>query len=318
MSLFGKTSLDLIKNCYKKPLFTTTKISKNEENIVFNPSDIYKITSLKDAINTYKQVCSDRIPKIASSEEIHKYIIETIKKEDEMDLNEKYIFSFYLAMNKDLLTKEIIKDIMEEEFYLVLKNWLVEEKYYVEDLLDENKNNNNINTFNIFIGLLINIISIIEILHIKSKDLSEFKLYKKLFKINNFVKLNINLNKNISFSFLFNKIENILKKWDTQLDCFYLAKNIKKFNESKELNLLGKKTKRNPDETERDREDTEAESGSDRGESNGENSTECKFGGLFVKNSLNKNKKVSFDLDNNKIFIFNSEEKVSELLTFKL
>jgi hypothetical protein len=187
MSFFGKCSFGLMKSFYNTPLFSTTKIEQKEENAKIYPLVDYKITSLKDAIAIYKKAFADKIPKTDSSQEIHKYIIETIKKEDEMDLNEKYIFSIYLAMNKHLLNEEIKKDIMEEEFHLVLINWLYEEKYYVEDLLNENNNSNNIKNFNIYIGLLINIISIFEILHIKSKDLCEFKFYKKLFKINNFV-----------------------------------------------------------------------------------------------------------------------------------
>ena len=318
MSIFGKCAFDLMNNCYKSPLFAATKIEQKEENTKIYPLVDYQITSLKDAIVIYKRAFADKIPKKDSSQEIHKYIIETIKKEDEMDLNEKYIFSIYLAMNRHLLNEEIKKDIMEEEFHLVLINWLYEEKYYVEDLLNENKNANNIKNFNIYIGLLINIISLFEILHIKSKDLCEFKFYKKLFKINNFVKLNININLNISLSFLINKIEKLLKKWDTQTNCFYLAKSIKSFNEAKKVNLLGRKTKRSI-EKDRDREDTEAESGSDRGESNWENCTESKFGGLFVKNksNLNKNKKVNFDLECNKTIVFDNEEKVSNLFSIK-
>ena len=318
MSFFGKCSFGLMNSCYNTPLFSTTKIEQKEENAKKYPLVDYKITSLKDAIAIYKKAFADKIPKTDSSQEIHKYIIETIKKEDEMDLNEKYIFSIYLAMNKHLLNEEIKKDIMEEEFHLVLINWLYEEKYYVEDLLNENNNSNNIKNFNIYIGLLINIISIFEILHIKSKDLCEFKFYKKLFKINNFVKLNINININISLSFLINKIEKLLKKWDTQTNCFYLAKSIKSFNETKKVNLLGRKTKRSI-EKDRDKEDTEAESGSDRGESNWENCTESKFGGLFVKNknSLNKTKKVNFDLESNKTIVFDNEEKVSNLFSIK-
>ena len=243
MSFFGKCSFGLMNSCYNTPLFSTTKIEQKDENAKIYPLVDYKITSLKDAIAIYKKAFADKIPKTDSSREIHKYIIETIKKEDEMDLNEKYIFSIYLAMNKHLLNEEIKKDIMEEEFHLVLINWLYEEKYYVEDLLNENNNSNNIKNFNIYIGLLINIISIFEILHIKSKDLCEFKFYKKLFKINNFVKLNINININISLSFLINKIEKILKKWDNQIECYYLAKNIKNYNEKREQALLGKKIK---------------------------------------------------------------------------
>ena len=240
-----------------------------------------------------------------------------MKREDKMDLNEKYICSIYLAMNRHLLTKEIKEDILEEEFHLVLINWLVEERYLVEDEINENKN--NINSFIIYIGLLINIISLFEILPIKAGDLSEFKFYKKLFKINKFVKLNINLIINISLSFFIKKIESILKKWDTQLDCLYLAKKLDKFLKNKQKLFLGKKTKRNIDDKEdKDREDTETDSASDRGESFNENNNQSRLGGLFIKNknNINKNKKVNFDLENNKIIFFDKEENVSNLFAF--
>ena len=312
MSIFGKNSFDLIMNYYKKsPLEKSSKSALNTEIGQLNlPKIQYTITSVKDAIEIYKKIFADKIPKIDSTEEIHKYILETMKKEDEMDLNYKYIFSIYLAMNINLINKEVIKDMIEEEVHLVLINWLDEEKRFVEDELYEK---NKINTFNIFIGLLINIISLFEILPIKTNDLSEFKFYKKLFKINKFVKLNINLNINVSLSFLVDKIENLLKKWETQLDCLYLAKNIKLFNDAKEKFFLGKKKKRSKDD--KDKEDTEADSGSERGETSKE-INETKLGGLFAKNKkiLNKNKKVNFDLDRNQIIFFDKEKIVSNLL----
>ena len=312
MSIFGKNSFDLIMNYYKKsPLEKSSKSALNTEIGQLNlPKIQYTITSVKDAIEIYKKIFADKIPKIDSTEEIHKYILETMKKEDEMDLNDKYIFSIYLAMNKHLINKEVIKDMIDEEVHLVLINWLDEEKLFVEDELYEK---NKINTFNIFIGLLINIISLFEILPIKTNDLSEFKFYKKLFKINKFVKLNINLNINVPLYFLVDKIENLLARWKTQLDCLYLAKNIKLFNDAKEKFFLGKKKKRSKDD--KDKEDTEADSGSERGETSKE-IKETKLGGLFAKNKkiLNKNKKVNFDLDRNQIIFFDKEKIVSNLL----
>ena len=312
MSIFGKNSFDLIMNYYKKsPLEKSSKSALNTEIGQINPPKIqYTITSAKDAIEIYKKIFAEKIPKIDSTEEIHKYILETMKKEDEMDLNDKYIFSIYLAMNKHLINKEVIKDMIDEEVHLVLINWLDEEKLFVEDELYEK---NKINTFNIFIGLLINIISLFEILPIKSNDLSEFKFYKKLFKINKFVKLNINLNINVSLYFLVDKIENLLTRWETQLDCLYLAKNIKLFNDAKRKFFLGKKKKRSKEE--KDKEDTEADSGSERGETNNE-INETKLGGLLAINKkiLNKNKKVNFDLDRNQTIFFDKEKIVSNLL----
>lgn len=302
MSIFGKNSFDLIMNYYNE--------NKEEKSIPITesaPSIQYsndlKITSLQEAICTYKQLFSELIPKIDSEKEIHKYILETMKIEDEMQLYERYIFSIYIAMNKHLLNDDIKKDILEEEFHLTLMNWLVEEKRIVVNELDEN---NNIYNFNIFIGLSINIITIFEILPIKSSDLSQFNFYKKLFKLNKFVILNKNININISLSFLINKIENILKKWKIQTNCYSLAKKIKTFNEKKEKKFLGKKTLRHTELKER--EDTEADSCSDRGES----TPGCKSGGLFKNNmGVKKNKKVNFDLDKNQTFFYDEKEKVA-------
>ena len=311
MSVFRNNAFDMIMNypCKESPQEQNTGIViELEEQPIHETNNNLKITSLKEAINIYKKIFSERIPKIDSKKEIYKYIISTMKKEDEMDLNDKYIFSIYIALNKQLLNKSIKKDILEEEFHLMLINWLLEEKKYVEIELLEN---NNINYFNIYIGLLINIISIFEILPIKSKDLFEFNFCVKFFKIYKFVTLNINLNINVSLSFLINKIEKILKKWDNQMECYYLAKNIKNYNEKREQALLGKKIKRSNFDEEKD--DTETDSSSDRGESN----NDYKLGGLFNINKnkvINKNKKVSFDLDNNKKIFFDKDNKVSDLL----
>ena len=203
MSFYGNNFFDII-NYYNKE---SSQMQSIENNIfgscaqpIIQEQNYLQITTLKEAINIYKKVFSERIPKIDSKKEIHKYIINTMKNEDEMNLNDKYIFSIYLALNKHLLTKTIKKDIMEEEFHLMLMNWLIEEKKFVEEELKENPN--NVYYFNIFIGLIINIISILEILHIKTKDLLELYFCKKLFKIYKFVKLNINLNINVSLFFL--------------------------------------------------------------------------------------------------------------------
>ena len=131
MSFFGNKSFDII-NYYNKE---SSQIQCEENNIfgsyahpIIQEHNYLKITTLKEAINIYKKVFSERIPKIDSKKEIHKYILNTIKNEDKMNLNDKYIFSIYLSLNKHLLTKTIKKDIMEEEFHLMLMNWLIELK----------------------------------------------------------------------------------------------------------------------------------------------------------------------------------------------
>ena len=319
MSNFGNNSFKLIMNnsseSYEKSTLeseeTVPMINKKKNNLIFN--------SIEEAYMVFKKMYSNILPTIDSEQEIHYYILDIMKDDDEMDLNEKYICSFYLAMNKHLLSKETIKDIIDEEFHLTLMKWLRREKNYIKDdineIQDSNTNTNNYK-FNIYIGLLINIISLFEILPIKSSDLAEFNFYEKLFKLNKFVKFKLSLFIKISISFLYDRIENLLQKWKTQEECYNLSKNILIFTKTKEKNLLGKKTKRN-DNAEKDKEETEADSeeGASSVKRNSVNANKTKLGGLFVKNknNLNKNKKVNFDLQNNQIIFFDKEDKVSSL-----
>ena len=319
MSNFGNNSFKLIMNnsneSYEKSTLeseeTVPMINKKKNNLIFN--------SIEEAYMVFKKMYSNILPTIDSEQEIHYYILDIMKDDDEMDLNEKYICSFYLAMNKHLLSKETIKDIIDEEFHLTLMKWLRREKHYIKDdineIQDSNTNTNNYK-FNIYIGLLINIISLFEILPIKSSDLAEFNFYEKLFKLNKFVKFKLSLFIKISISFLYDRIENLLQKWKTQEECYNLSKNILIFTKTKEKNLLGKKTKRN-DNAEKDKEETEADSeeGASSVKRNSVNASKTKLGGLFVKNknNLNKNKKVNFDLQNNQIIFFDKEDKVSSL-----
>ena len=180
MSNFGNNSFKLIMNnsneSYEKSTLdseeTVPMISKEKNNSSFN--------SIEEAYMMFKKRYSDILPAIDSEQEVHYYILDMMKNDNEMDLNEKYICSFYIAMNKYLLSKETIKDLLDEEFHLTLMKWLRREKNYIKDDINEiqdsnsNPNTNNYN-FNIYIGLLINIISLFEILSIKSSDLAEFK-----------------------------------------------------------------------------------------------------------------------------------------------
>ena len=130
MSIFGSNSFSLLMNYYNQSL--SEKPPKSEiEQLDHHHNDL-NFTPINDPIIISKDNFTQNMPKTESSQEIHKYILETMRKEDEMDLTEKYIFSIYLSMNIHLLTKEIKKDILEEELHLVLINWLVEEKYFVE------------------------------------------------------------------------------------------------------------------------------------------------------------------------------------------
>ena len=324
MSNFGNNSFKLIMNNSNESYEKSTLESEETVPMINKEKNNLNFISIEEAYMIFKKRYSNILPTIYSEQEIHYYILDIMKDDDEMDLNEKYICSFYLAMNKNLLSKETIKDLLDEEFHLTLMKWLRREKHYIKDEINEiqdsnsniNSNTNNYN-FNIYIRLLINIISLFEILPIKSSDLAEFNFYEKLFKLNKFVKFKLSVFIKASLSFLTEKIENLLQKWKTQEECYNLSKNILLFNISKEKNLLGKKTKRN-NNIEKDKEETEADSeeGASSVKRNSGNPNKPKLGGLFVKNknNLNKNKKVNFDLQNNQIIFFDKEDKVSSLL----
>ena len=268
------------------------KRNKNENcNQIYIPSFI-----------SFKELFKNMLPKINNKEDIRRYILEIIKKEDQMDLNEKYISSICLVMNKHLLTKEIIEDILEEEFHLTLMNWLRKEKKLIQKSNKNNENNENIYyQFNIFIGLLINIVTLFEIFPIKSSDLSQFNFYKKLFKLNKFINLKL---LNHSFPFL-KSLNNLLIKWKNQIDYFNLSKAIQNFI------LLGKKLKRQTfattDKNKKNKKDEKDKSETDADSEEKEVSN--------IKNKINKyHKKVIFDLEKNEIFSFDKEKSPSQHL----
>ena len=304
MSNFGNNSFKLIMNNSNESYEKSTLESEETVPMINKEKNNLSFISIEEAYMIFKKRYSNILPTIDSEQEIHYYILDIMKDDDEMDLNEKYICSFYLAMNKHLLSKETIKDLLDEEFHLTLMKWLRREKHYIKDEINEIQDSNNI-------------ISLFEILPIKSSDLAEFNFYEKLFKLNKFVKFKLSVFIKTSLSFLTEKIENLLQKWKTQEECYNLSKNILLFNISKEKNLLGKKTKRN-NNIEKDKEETEADSeeGASSVKRNSGNPNKPKLGGLFVKNknNLNKNKKVNFDLQNNQIIFFDKEDKVSSLL----
>ena len=82
-------------------------------------------------------------------------------------------------------------------------------------------------------GLLINTISLFEAFNIKSSDLSEYYFYDIFFNLNENIKLNVKQN----YPFL-ESLDNLIKKWKKQIDCFNISKTIQKFQ-----SYLGKKTK---------------------------------------------------------------------------
>ena len=297
MSLYGQCNFELVMGNNTQD----TKIEQDEMTIKRNKSVNYN-QIVTPSLITFKELFKNMLPKINDKEDIHRYILEIIKKEDKMDLNEKYISSICLVMNKHLLTKEIIEDILEEEFHLTLMNWLRKEKKVIQKL---NENNENIYyQFNIFIGLLINIVTLFEIFPIKSSELSQFNFYKKLFKINKFINLKL---LNHSFPFL-QSLHNLLIKWKNQIDYFNLSKAIRNFT------LLGKKFKRQAftttDENEKNKKDEKDKSETDADSEEKEVSN--------IKKRINKyHKNVIFDLEKNKIFTYDKEKSPSQHLNEK-
>ena len=225
MSIYGSCDFKLFMDDSKKiktiELEENPKKAKNKIE-AFSPNILI----------IFKDLFKYNFPKINNKEELHKYILEVSKIGDKKNLDEKYICSICLAINKNLFTKEIIEDVLEEEFHLTLMKWLKNEKHIIEK-----PNRDDPYKFNIYIGLLINIITLYEIFPITTKDLCKFNLYKNLLKLSNLIKLNI---KN-SFPFLLS-LNKLLKKWKQQIDYFNFQNFI----------FLGKKTKENNNEHQND------------------------------------------------------------------
>ena len=145
MSYFENKSFDLIMNYQQENENQELYQENTHYSHYIQDNSSLRISTLEEAITEYYKLFSERLPKKKSKREIHKYILDKMKIEDELDLNERYIFSIYISLNKDLLNKEIKKDIMEEELHLTLMKWLQEEKALVADEISENKNIYNFN-----------------------------------------------------------------------------------------------------------------------------------------------------------------------------
>jgi len=202
-------------------------------NYLISPvfSSIEGSNLIKDAYHEFRRIFASKLPKSDNKLNFHRYIRNIISNEQNMDLKDKYICSIYISWNKNLLTKEIINDIINNNFHVILLDWVSKESYVIYDYC-ENENKNNVK-FNIFMGLLINTISLFETFNIKSSDLSEYYFYDIFFNLNENIKLNVKQN----YPFL-ESLENLIKKWKKQIDCFNISKTIQKFQ-----TFLGKKTK---------------------------------------------------------------------------
>jgi len=191
-------------------------------------------------------------PKNDTKKEVNKYIIDTMKKSEEKSLSEKYIFSIYIILNKEKITRN---ENIIQEMHINLVDWLIKEKNQLEQLILLNNSLNIYININIFIGLLINIINLFEFFSTKTftktclfkngynQKLNDIYTFLKCYLIPNFLNINPRYNK-ISLEFLFKKIENILLKWKNQEECFELSKKICELLANNNKNYLGKKTLR--------------------------------------------------------------------------
>ncbi len=229
--------------------------------------------------------------------EIYSYLEDIIKKSEEKNLYEKYAISINLIMNKDQM--ELNKDL-SEEMYMSLINWITIEKNNLEKNLLLNKNLNIYININIFIGLLINIINLLETSNVTINYLIKNKFIQKLNSIYTFLKsylipnfININPTyKDISLKFITKKFEKILSKWKKQKDCYELSQKIYDFFGKKKSSFLGKKKLR-------------------------DNSSDEEFNNSTMESvetfAKDKNdKKVKFDMEQNEIYYYNQNEKISK------
>ena len=97
MTLYGPCNFDLFMGNNTQD----TKIEQDEMDIKRNKNENCNQIYIPSFIS-FKELFKNMLPKINNKEDIHRYILEIIKKEDQMDLNEKYISSICLVMNKQI------------------------------------------------------------------------------------------------------------------------------------------------------------------------------------------------------------------------
>lgn len=289
MSIYGSCNFKLIMgNTHNTQQNKTLEL---EESPILTPK--MTETFSPNILLIFKDLFKYILPNINNKEELHKYILEVSKIEENMNLNEKYICSICLTMNKNFFTKEIIEDVLEEEFHLTLMKWLKNEKYIIEE-----PNKSDPYKFNIYIGLLFNIITLFEIFPIKTRDLCKFHLYKNFLKLRNLIKLNINN----SFPFLFS-LNNLLNKWKQQIDYLNLFGNIQNSN------FLGKKTKPNHNEQQNNNNKIAKIDFKDKNETDASSEEKEEFN-IQTK----RNKKIFFELEKNQIIFYDKDNCPSQLL----
>ena len=241
------------------------------------------------------------------------FILETIKKDEDLTLREKIVFSFYLVVNENYFDKELIKEFNEEECHLSLLNWIWRYNKKLKQFQLQNQlkidffdnfgillpqYNKLLIEINIIMELLINILNFLIFLPVNSSDILDLKLYEKLTKIKGFIKSYAN-------DYLLNLINFLLNKWKTEVD----SENEKKIIGRFKLSQLGIKRPRSPNIKE-DKEETEADSIEDNDENNKIyiNNKSIINSNLNKKTKNKNNIKVSFDLSKNSVIYFKKDD----------
>ena len=242
---------------------------------------------------------------------VKKYILETIRNDDDLTLGEKIAFTRFLIMNENCFNDEFIREFNEEECHLSLLSWIWRyNKKFIQFQLQHQLKINLIVNYEIFLSqynkllieiniimeLLINILNFFVFLPINSSDILHLKLYEKLIKI----KANI---KSYANDYLINLINLVLNKWKTEVDTENEAKIITRYK----LNQLGIKHSRFQDEKE-DKEDTEADSIDDCDANNKININNNSINYSYLNKKTKKNLKVSFDLQKNSVIYFKKDD----------
>jgi hypothetical protein len=204
---------------------------KDDKSIPLNENSTYPIINKEDISLSKINFCGIENPielpfKANSVNELETYIIQIIKKEDTLNIFQKYNFTYSILLNSDKFND--LKEFYEEECHLSLLNWVWKER----KTLKYPSYNLNHHLFHI-LALLNNILNIFLILPINSKDILDLKLFDKLNSIRSLIK---NWNMDIP---ILNLIKEILDKWKCSIE------------ESKEIKL-NKKRNRSEDETEAD------------------------------------------------------------------
>ena len=266
-----------------------------------------------DVSNNRELIAQPTPEKDESENNFRKYILGTIKNDDELTLKEKITFSFYLVMNTNSFNEEIIREFNEEECHLSLINWIWRyNKKFKEFKLQNQLKLNYFENFdnilsqynkllieiNIIMELLINILNFFVFLPINSSDILHLKLYEKLIKIKGYIKSYAN-------EYILNLINLVLNKWKSTVD----EENEQKIITRHKLSQLGIKHPRSTDEKD-DKEDTEADSVDYNEENKVNNINNNSI--IYSNSNLNKktknNIKVSFDLQQNQVIYFQKDD----------